>query len=339
MNAVVPLAGDSALAHYLEPLTPILAEPGVTELCLQRPFEGFVESAAGWQRRELPFASYEWAAHLSRLVAVATGQRITAEEPLLSASLPSGERVQIVLPPATTAGTVVFSIRRPSAAQWTLIELAARGVLAECTAAGDVASPADGTLRALYTARDWTSFLAVAVRARKNILVSGPTGAGKTTLVKALVAEMPSDERLVVIEDVEELSLARHANAVRLLYSKNGQGLARVTAKRLLEASLRLRPDRILLAELRGEEAYDYLRNVNSGHPGSVTSVHASSARLAFEQLALLVKESPGGRELERADIVALAEQVVDVVVQCGLEGTRRFVREVWVSPRIVGTL
>jgi type IV secretion system protein VirB11 len=103
-----------------------------------------------------------------------------------------------------------------------------------------------------------------------------------------------------------------------------------VSAKQLLEASLRMRPDRILLAELRGEEAYYYLRNVNSGHPGSITSVHASSAALAFEQLTLLVKESPAGRELARSDIRALLHELVDVVVQCGVENQRRFVREIY---------
>jgi type IV secretion system protein VirB11 len=161
------------------------------------------------------------------------------------------------------------------------------------------------------------AFLRRAVRTRLNILVSGATGSGKTTLTRALIAEIDPRERLIAIEDAAELTLSNHANSVRLFYSKDGQGASRVTPKQLLAASLRLRPDRILLAELRGEEAYDYLRNVNSGHPGSITSVHASSAALAFEQLTLLVKESAAGREMKREDIHALLKQTVDVVVQC----------------------
>jgi type IV secretion system protein VirB11 len=98
----------------------------------------------------------------------------------------------------------------------------------------------------------------------------------------------------------------------------------------MLEASLRLRPDRILLAELRGEEAYYYLRNVNSGHPGSITSVHASSAALAFEQPTLLVKESAAGCEMARGDVRALLDQLIDVVVQCGGTGQKRNVQEIW---------
>ena len=150
----------------------------------------------------------------------------------------------------------------------------------------------------LLESQDYEAFMRLAVLSRKNILVSGPTGSGKTTWTKALIREIPSEERLITIEDAQELVLDRHPNHVRLFYSKDDQGLARVTPKQLLESCLRMKPDRILLAELRAEEAFDYLRNVNSGHPGSITSVHAASAELAFEQLVLLVKQSPGGQEL-----------------------------------------
>ena len=174
----------------------------------------------------------------------------------------------------------------------------------------------------------------LAVRSRRNIVVSGPTGSGKTTWTKALIREIPPQERLVTIEDAPELVLDTHPNHVRLYYSKDAQGLARVTPKQLLEATLRMKPDRILLAELRAEEAFDYLRNVNSGHPGSITSVHASSAALAFEQLVLLVKQSEGGRQLARRDIRSLLRRLIDVVIQCGVEGHQRYIKEIWYQPR-----
>ncbi len=172
-------------------------------------------------------------------------------------------------------------------------------------------------------------FLRLAVRARKNILVSGSTGSGKTTCTKALMLEIPAEERLISIEDARELVLDHHPNHVRLYYSKEGQGDFSVTPRQLLHACLRMRPDRILLAELRGEEAFDYLRNVNSGHPGSVTSIHAASCDLAFEQLMLLIKESEAGKGLERADILALVKQAVDVVIQMELTNHRRSIREI----------
>ena len=156
----------------------------------------------------------------------------------------------------------------------------------------------DRELMRLHTVRDYPAFMRLAVRARKNIVVSGATGSGKTTWTKSLIREIPSAERLVSIEDARELVLDGHPNHVRLYYSKDDQEQARVTPKQLLECCLRMRPDRILLAELRSEEAFDYLRNVNSGHPGSITSVHACSAALAFEQLTLLVKQSTAGSGL-----------------------------------------
>jgi type IV secretion system protein VirB11 len=163
--------------------------------------------------------------------------------------------------------------------------------------------------------------------------VSGPTGSGKTTWTKALIREIPGDERLITIEDARELVLDRHPNHVRLFYSKDDQGVARVSPKQLLESCLRMKPDRILLAELRAEEAFDYLRNVNSGHPGSITSVHAASAELAFEQLVLLVKQNPGGRDLARADIKSLLYLLIDVVIQFGVDRHERYIKEVWYEP------
>ena len=191
----------------------------------------------------------------------------------------------------------------------------------------------ENELLKLLQTENYKAFMRLAVVSRKNILVSGPTGSGKTTWTKALIREIPSEERLITIEDAQELVLDRHPNHVRLFYSKDDQGLARVTPKQLLESCLRMKPDRILLAELRAEEAFDYLRNVNSGHPGSITSVHAASAELAFEQLVLLVKQSRGGQELPRADIKQLLYLLVDVVIQFGVERHRRFIKEIWFEP------
>ncbi len=320
----------SALRHFLRHLRPILQDPTVTELCINRPGEAFVESVTGWRRLALPFATFEWCRHLSRLIATATQQRVTPEQPLLTAALPTGERVQIAIPPATEPGTVSITIRVPSGVVRDLTELSDTGVFEECRAAGTVEGPMAAALKAAYEAGEFQAFLALAVKAKLNILVSGPTGSGKTTLTKGLILEIPPDERLITLEDAAELSLARHPNSVRLFYSKDGQGTAKVTPRHLLESCLRMRPDRILLAELRSDEAFDYLRNVNSGHPGSITSIHAGSPALALEQLTLLIKQSAAGRSLDRSEIQALLHSLIDVVVQCGLDGHRRAVKEIW---------
>ena len=323
----------SALGLTLRALRPLLANSDVMELCINRPKEAFVETREGWRREPLPFADFEWCSRLAKLVANSTQQRIDATAPLLSASLPTGERVQIVMPPATTAGCVAIAIRRPADQVWSIEELGRRGIFRGTRHSGQKLDGTEEELLRLLASSDYEAFMRLAVHSRKNILVSGPTGSGKTTWTKALIREIPSDERLVTIEDAKELVLDRHPNHVRLYYSKDDQGVARVTPKQLLESCLRMKPDRILLAELRAEEAFDYLRNVNSGHPGSITSVHATSAELAFEQLVLLVKQNPGGRELARGDIKSLLYLLIDVVIQFGVERHERFIKEIWFDP------
>jgi len=330
---IAKVADSSALALTLGALRPLLADAEVMELCINRPHEAFVETARGWRRETLPFADFDWCCRVAKLVANSTQQRVDATSPLLSASLPSGERVQIVLPPATTAGCVAIAIRRPAEQVWSIEELASRGIFRRTRHAAAELDQVERELLQLLADGEFEAFMRLAVRSRKNIVVSGPTGSGKTTWTKALIREIPGDERLVTIEDAKELMLDRHANHVRLFYSKDDQGLARVTPKQLLESCLRLKPDRILLAELRAEEAFDYLRNVNSGHPGSITSIHATSAELAFEQLVLLVKQNAGGRELARADIKSLLYMLVDVVIQFGVERHERFIKEIWYDP------
>jgi type IV secretion system protein VirB11 len=323
----------SALGLTLRALRPLLANADVMELCINRPLEAFLETREGWRREPLPFADFEWCSRLAKLVANSTQQRIDPTSPLLSASLPTGERVQIVMPPATTEDCVAITIRRPADRVWSIEELGRRGIFRRTRPTGRKLDDTDEELGRLLASSDYEAFMRLAVRSRKNILVSGPTGSGKTTWTKALIREIPSDERLVTIEDAKELVLDRHPNHVRLFYSKDDQGVARVTPKQLLESCLRMKPDRILLAELRAEEAFDYLRNVNSGHPGSITSVHATSAELAFEQLVLLVKQNPGGRELARRDIKSLLYLLIDVVIQFGVERHERFIKEIWFDP------
>lgn len=324
----------SALEWVLGPIAALLKPADVSELCINRPGEVFLETSSGWRRERVPALDLAWCRRFAKLVANYTRQRIDETSPLLSGSLPTGERVQIVWPPATTLGTVAITIRRPSREAWDLATLAERGIFRSLATRASRAESVESELSALLAAKDYEAFMRRAVRTRQNILVSGPTGSGKTTWTKALIGEIPPEERLLTIEDAAELALHRHPNHVRLFYSKDDQGLARVSPKQLLESCLRMRPDRILLAELRSEEAFDYLRNVNSGHPGSITSVHAGSCRLAFEQLVLLVKESPGGRQLARHDIKHLLHLLIDVVIQFGVEKQQRSIQEIWYGPR-----
>jgi type IV secretion system protein VirB11 len=255
-----PASDVSALRLTLRALEPLLSDPDVTEVCINRPGEAFIETGSGWRREPLPFATFDWCRRLAKLVANSTRQRIDESSPLLSASLPGGERIQVVLPPATLQGCAAITIRRPSEEVWSVTDLCRRGIFRMTRRATDSLDATESELLRLLNEKDYEAFMRLAVISRKNILVSGATGSGKTTWTKALIREIPAEERLITIEDAQELVLDRHINHVRLFYSKDGQGLARVTPKQLLESCLRMKPDRILLAELRAEEAFDYLR-------------------------------------------------------------------------------
>ena len=325
------MSGDTAvLEHYLRPLRPHLDAAGVTELVVNRPGEFAVERDGGWAWFEAPELTADWLRPLAIAAAAVTAQDVTPDRPICSTVLPSGERCQIVLPPA--AEQISLTLRKPSAVTLTLDDLQAQGLF-DAVASAAAGPRADETaLIALRDAGDWAGFLAAAVKARRNILVSGATGSGKTTLAKALVRLIPAHERILTIEDAREL-VAPQRNVVHLLYAKDGQGLAQVGPKDLLESALRMRPDRILLQELRDASAFFYLRTANTGHPGSITTLHADSAALAFEQLTLMVKESDAGRELARDDIRALLHVLVDVVVQVRRADGRFRVTEVWYEP------
>ncbi|UVD55015.1 P-type DNA transfer ATPase VirB11 (plasmid) [Rhizobium sp. Pop5] len=309
-------ADAGVVRELLSPLSRFLRDKTLYEVIVNRPGQVVTEGRQGWQTYEMPELSFDRLMRLARSVASFSNQAIDQTRPILSATLPDDERIQIVIPPATTRGTVSITIRKPSSVSLTLEHLDHGGLFADVLRVDGDGSRSDQRLLEYYRIGAYKAFLREAVFARKNIIISGATGSGKTTLSKALIRHIPQSERIISIEDTPELVVPQ-PNHVRLFYSKGGQGLSKVDAKDLLESCLRMRPDRILLQELRDGTAFYYIRNVNSGHPGSITTVHADSARLAFEQLTLLVKESEGGGDLERHDIREMLTIAVDIIIQC----------------------
>jgi type IV secretion system protein VirB11 len=319
------------LRSYLAPLAPFLERADVTDIYVNRPGEVWIESIAGGiERHDVPSLDATLLARLARQIAATGDQGISREHPLLSARLPDGARVQIIAPPATR-GPLAMAIRKHISSDLTLDDYVAAGAFAATRRGTIAARPViDDELSAMLEAGDVAGMLAAAVRARKNILVSGGTSTGKTTFLNALLQEVPADERLILIEDTPELKL-RHANAIGLVAARGELGEARVDADMLLTASLRMRPDRIILGELRGAEAYTFLRAVNTGHPGSMTSVHADSAAGAIEQIVLLVLQ--GGGRLDRQDVSHYVRSTVGIFVQLTRSGGRRHVAEVLLAP------
>jgi type IV secretion system protein VirB11 len=315
------------LDAYLTPLAPWLSRPDVTDVLINRPGEVWIETTSGVMSREPADQLTEQALQrLARQIAAASHQGVNREQPLLSATLPDGARVQVVAPPATRGG-LAMAVRKHLLSDMSLEDLAQDGLF-EKAARSDPArdKAADAALEKLLDKGDPIAFLKAAVQRRKTIVISGGTGSGKTTLLNALVKEISRAERLVVIEDAPEVRLD-HPNAVGLVAVRGELGEARVDADALLAAALRLRPDRILLGELRGLEAFAFLRAVNSGHPGSITTVHADGPAGALDQIALLALTS--GVDLGWEKVRTYVERVVDVVVQLDRTGGSRRLTEV----------
>ena len=311
-----------------------MSSPDVTEICINKPGEIYLESRQGWQRVEVPALNFERARQFCTAVVNEsnTGQRITDTDPVVSLTFPTGQRAQFVIPPACDAGKVSITIRLPSKHTKTLQQYQEDGFFDQILEQGHVLSDHDRELLELKYSRNYAEFFKKAVQYKKNIVVSGATGSGKTTFMKSLVNHIPEDERLVTIEDARELFISQ-PNAVHLLYSKGGQSASNVTAKSCMEACLRMKPDRIILAELRGDESFYFIRNCASGHPGSITSCHAGSTTQTWDQLALMVKASAEGAGLEFAIIKRLLMMTIDILVHIKAHAGQRNITGIDYNP------
>jgi type IV secretion system protein VirB11 len=320
----------AALETFLGPLKELLERGGVNEISINRPGEVWLESKGEMVCEKVPELTFDHLKSLARLVAQSTSQMISEEYPLLSATLPAGYRIQIVFPPAVEPGHVAMSIRKQNAMKLSLREYEALGAF-QSTSNRALADKNNVRLKGLIDGGEIRKFLAEAVKAKKNIVISGGTSSGKTTFLNAALTEIPDDERLITIEDAREISLDQ-PNKVHLMVSKGDQGRAKVTTTDLIEACLRLAPSRILVGELRGAEAFSFLRAVNTGHPGSVATLHADTPALAFEQLVMMVMQA--GIGMTREEIVRYIHNVIEVVVQLkkGAKG-RRYVSEIYFNP------
>ncbi len=321
------MSATTALDTYLRPIAGIFAEDGINEISINRPQEVWIEKYGEMSCREVPEFDLEHLKSLGRLVAQYTEQRVSEETPLLSASLPGGFRIQVVFPPVCEINNVVMSIRKQTIANIDLEEYEALGAF-QSTIVKHTENEDDKKLRALLDSGAIREFLTQSLLLRKNIIISGGTSTGKTTFLNALLKKIPITERIITCEDAREIQIEHLPNRVHLIASKGGQGRAKTTTQELIEACLRMRPDRIMVGELRGAEAFSYLRAINTGHPGSISTLHADSPSLAIEQLILMIMQA--GLGITRDQIKEYVENVVNVVVQLKRgAGGKRFVSEI----------
>ncbi len=326
MSAAVPL-----LAHALTPLAEALADPATEDVMVNGPDRFFVRRGAITTQHEAKGLSFSDIEAIAILAGAVRHQDVGRTRPLLATELPTGERLQAVLPPCVRPGTASLTIRRGSSELPTLDGLAASGIFAATRPRPGGLSDADSELLELYRSAHWEPFRRTCIRARKTVAFVGETGSGKTHDTKALVGEIPLNERIVTVEDTDEWGGLPHPNRVALFYSKGDQGAARVGANELVEAALRMAPRWLLVQELRDGAAFSFLRALASGHPG-ITTWHAKSAATAFDPLALMVRQHPAGATLPSEDIRLLCRKLVDVVVHCHRDGGKFGISEVWLN-------
>jgi pilus assembly protein CpaF len=253
------------LATGLGPLEPLLSDQSVDEVMVNGPGEVYVERAGRLQRTGVSFVGEAELMHAIERVLAPLGRRVDEASPLCDARLPDGSRVNVVIPPLSLTGPCL-TVRRFRREGFSLRQLVSGGTLP----------------------REVAELLALCVAARASVLVSGGTGSGKTTTLNALSGAIPGEERIVTIEDAAELRL-RQRHVVRLeARPANLEGRGEVTIRQLVVNALRMRPDRIVVGEVRGPEALDMLQALNTGHDGSLTTVHANSPADALRRIETL---------------------------------------------------
>jgi len=297
-----------ALNNYLQLFQPFFDQGGVTEICINRPYELWLEQNGQFKRFEVPQFSLDFLHQFACLVGEYNNREISSEYPSLSSILPDGSRIQFVMEPACEKGSFICAIRRKA-----VMNMPLEAYFSKNRSLNGKAPSQEEQLLKSYYQGTYPEFLKLAVRYKKNILISGGTSTGKTTLLNVLLETIPRDERIITIETDREV-VSVHPNSVHLLASEEGRGLAELRMHDLLKASLRLRPDRILVSELRAEEAFPYLRAINSGHPGSISTLHADNPKSCFEQLAFMAMQS--GSNLSRQELIHYAKAIINVIVQ-----------------------
>ncbi len=285
-------------------------EENITEFAINRPGEHWVEDSSGWRCVPNAALSIQNLQGLATAMAVFNQKKLDRDNPIASLTLPDGERCQIVLPPATEDGTVSMTIRKPSSSRFSLGNYAESGRLKpRLSAASDDIQPWEKLMLELAAKGDFVRFFELAVEHHLNVVTVGGTGSGKTTFSKCLIDLYPSSRRLFTIEDAHELTTPKHPNSVHLFFSPT------INAKAVLASCMRMKPDHLFITELRGDESWDYLMALKSGHSGSVTSIHANDCRGALYKIGSYIKQSEVGQTLDFNYIMQEVQTTIDVVV------------------------
>lgn len=308
-------------------LTRFLDDPNVTEIQINKPGELWLRKRDSFyaQQVEVPELSFALLLSLAEVTASFKSLEVDRDSPILSAEIPVNledgipdfergtYRTEMILPPVVPEGTVAITIRKQSLLQMNLDKFEAQGAFRFVNQKIDDEVCSDDHLRELHQAGSWNAFLRAAVVAHKNIVISAGTYAGKTTWLNALLLYVPAHERVVTIEDSREVAPPM-LNCVRLSYARSQLGThTAVNPTSLLRSCMRLSPDRIVMGEIRGPEAVEFLNMLNTGHKGSITTLHTDSPAEMYDRFGELMD---GHTSLTREQVIARVKRRIDVVVQ-----------------------
>lgn len=309
------LQDDALVLGYLEQsgVQARLAREGVTEVAINRPFEIWTEtSTEGWLREDAPWLSLDLCQYLANTLAVYNHRELTVKSPIKTVELPGGERGQIVIPPACEKATISMTFRKPSLQRFSLDDYVKSGRFNNANQTIQRPTSLEDwqrELKKLVITRNYPEFFRRAVKHKLNMIIFGGTGSGKTTFAKAVVDVYPPHCRMLTIEELNEMKLPYHLNHVHLLYGDY------VTPKELVAACMRMKADHIFLAELTGDEAWDFMELLNTGHPGTITTAHANSGLEGFARVSGLIKQSQVGRGLDMSYIDKRVRTSFDAVL------------------------
>lgn len=298
----------------------VLDMQGVTEVAVNQGGKIFYENHDGWQVIDAPECNYQNLKALANALTVFSGLKIPFGDnnPIASVVLPDGERGQILTAPATEAGTIPFTLRKPSKTRFTVDDYQTSGrfskiQMAEAYQKGTIPDFMQ-QMKKCQRIGDYAQFFKIAAAHNMNTIAVGGTGSGKTTFAKAYADLVPFDHRIITIEDVHELSLPYHWNHLHLFFDTEYQKSGGISPKELIKSAMRMKPDHIFLTELRGDETWNYFEALNTGHNGSITSTHANDCRATIPRLTTLVMQSEIGKVLGEKYIMKTLSSALDVI-------------------------
>lgn len=304
MDAANAHPGYRLILPYLRQIENLILDPEISEIMVNSPTDIFIEKQGVMEKVAGVTIPIDQLRVAVQNIARSLGDDISEEKPILDSRLPDGSRIAAILPPCSIHG-ITLTIRKFNTRSFTIADLIRIGTLTE----------------------EMAAYLQAAIVGKKNILISGGTGTGKTTLLNILADFIPDEDRLLVIEDTAEIHI-RKPNLVRFeARRQQGTKIPAVTIRDLLKASLRHRPERIILGEIRGEEAFDLLQVLNTGHSGSLSTIHANSASQALARLASCVLQS--GIELPYKAIKASIADSIHLLVHIERRQAHRCITEI----------